>query len=739
MSPRVRERLNCRQRPLQAILWGLVLAVAASLAGGQIGSGNRSSVLGDVDGVWGSGLYGEGATSFRPEEAGHDVSGIGDFNADGVGDLIVGAPRAARLAISPYTANGKATLVYGRASRLTAESALADIAASNGTEGFVINGAPDRQQLGRALSAAGDVNGDGYGDVIAGLSRADGISSSSPWQGRSYVIFGGPDLVIGGIRITDIEEGDGSKGFVIFGANRRDALGFSVAAAGDVNGDGVDDLIAGAPHAESFPHGRLVGKSYVIYGRKSGIGPWVTTSGLGQADGFTIYGAEKDGMCGLGVAGAGDVNGDGIDDIVVGAPRAGRHFFGRPNAGVSYVIFGRAGPRSEVDLRLHHLANDDEGFTIVGPGEDCHAGSSVAAAGDMNGDGFADIVVGAPMFGSSQGGDPLEDRLRSGAAFVIYGKAAGFGGVVDLAGMATGNSNTGFMMRGTRLAARTGASVAGTGDVNGDGFADLIVGAHLAGEASRELFRRGEAYLVYGSAAAPSGPLDLARLGTDQNAFGTTFQGTIRADNAGHSVAGAGDIDGDGLPDLLIGAIGAFPDSHEYYRGGGAYALYGSTVAASATYRAFAKSGDPRPLAVGITGNGTGSAMPDARCWIDFSTGDNGSGGASLQTVTLLRNKRLTLDAADTVWSIASDRVNWAEARITLRYTDEEIAAFEEAELRIFRSDSLGGQWVALDSTVDAARNTISGSTSAFSSVYLAIAEPSDPPAAREWIGMWVR
>jgi FG-GAP repeat len=187
---------------------------------------------------------------------------------------------------------------------------------------------------GTSVASAGDVNADGHADFILGAPEAGDDSA-----GGAYIIFG--PLRDSMIDVTDL----GSRGFQIIGAEGDDHAGFSVAPAGDVNHDGHADVVVGAPGAS--PNGRdAAGAAYVVFGKDSNAP--VELSALG-ARGFRIGGAREGDYAGFSVAGAGDVNRDGLSDVIVGAPALGRH------QGYAAVVFGRSG-HSAVDLATMRAA-----------------------------------------------------------------------------------------------------------------------------------------------------------------------------------------------------------------------------------------------------------------------------------------------------------------------------------------------------------------------------------------------
>ena len=230
-----------------------------------------------------------------------------------------------------------------------------------------------------------------------------------------------------------------------------------------------------------------------MFGRAAGFGANLDLSTLDGANGFKLSGVAADDRSGISVASAGDVNGDGFADLIVGAFSADPH---GSYSGASYVVFGKAaGFGANLDLSTLDGAN---GFKLSGVAASDFSGYSVASAGDVNGDGFADVIVGAPL------ADP--HGTNSGASYVVFGKAAGFGANLDLS---TLNGANGFKLSGVAEDDKSGRSVASAGDVNGDGFADLIVGAHGADPHGTN---SGASYVVFGKAAGFGANLDLSTL-----------------------------------------------------------------------------------------------------------------------------------------------------------------------------------------------------------------------------------
>jgi Ca2+-binding RTX toxin-like protein len=605
------------------------------------------------------------------DNSGRSVASAGDVNGDGFDDIIVGAwggdPGGDIYA-------GETYVVFGKAGSF---NSTLDLSSLDGTNGFRLDGVGLNDLSGCSVASAGDVNGDGFDDILIGAYGASpgfiGVA------GESYIVFG----KAGGFGASlDLSTLDGNNGFRLDGIDPNDRSGRSVASAGDINGDGFDDILIGAYFAD--PGGdNDAGETYVVFGKAGGFGASLALSALDGANGFRLDGIDPGDFSGRSVASAGDFNGDGFDDIMVGAPRA-KTTIG--DEGVTYIVFGAAGGFA-ASLSLGNL-DGTNGFRLDGVDADDLSASSVASAGDINGDGFDDILIGA--FIADPGGNG-----NAGETYVVFGRPGGFGVSLDLSAL---DGTNGFRLDGIDAYDFSGASVASAGDVNGDGFDDILIGAYFA-DPDGAIYA-GETYVVFGKASGFGGSLSLSALDGDN---GFRLEGIDAYDYSGRSVASAGDINGDGFDDLLIGAFGGDP---------------GGDTDAGETYVVLGRKPD-----AAVTRTGTNTAQTLAGGDFDdtlrglagddrlFGHGGNDvlDGGANSDTMTGgTGNDTYRVDnVGDRIVELAGGGTDNVLARISLALA----ANVENATAELNLAINLTGNGLANTLTGNGAANTLSGLT----------------------------
>ncbi|MBV6479512.1 MAG: hypothetical protein HGGPFJEG_02286 [Ignavibacteria bacterium] len=422
--------------------------------------------------------------------------------------------------------------------------------------------------FGYSVSNAGDVNGDGFDDVIVGAPQNDAAAADA---GRAYIFFGGNTINSG----VDV---------ILSGAASGDKFGWTVSGAGDLNSDGYDDVIVGAPFNDNG--GADAGRAYIYFGG----------SPMNNVVDVTLTGSNAGDNFGLSVSAAGDVNANGFADVIVGAPGSDA---AATNAGRSQIYFGGNPMNNSVDITLNGVSAQD------------NFGTSVSVAGDINGDGYYDVICGAPNNDAA--------GSNAGRAYVYLG----------------GNPmNTGIDLTLTGAAAGDifGYSVSGNGDANGDGYSDVMCGAPTndAGGSNS-----GSVYVYFGG-ASPDNTSDVTLPGFSGEYFG-------------NSVSLQGDLNGDGYSDILAGAPS---NSAIFFEGGRTYVYYGGNAIDNLRDAMFLgeNSGDNLGYSVSYAGDVNGDGYTDILSGAPY----NNAGGAAAGKVYLYLNSMTGTDIADEIFSINS-------------------------------------------------------------------------------------
>ena len=519
------------------------------------------------------------------DRAGRWISGAGDFNGDGLQDLVMASS----------STSGLIYVVYGRNDQpFPAEFNLGELrgqAGGDGSQGFNIRPARDDGiTTARFSVAAGDINGDGIDDLI--LRDPQEIPGPGPERttatGRTYVLFGRTEGFPADFPLeTLLSEGggDGSLGFVLVGARPIVDIDFRDVASADVNGDGVDDVIISTPdNVETSP--TLGNETFVFYGRSGpfpaeiNLGVLLPGQGGDGSEGFVIKGLPGRGAASALINNPGDFNGDGIDDLLL----AYEDFSlpGQDDLGATFAVFGRdtaqAGPFPPVFSLAALLPNaggdGTEGFVMLGLRAGDRFGSGVTAGGDINGDGIGDFLVSAA-------GAPVGANVDAGVTYAFFGRDAGqgdgFPAVLSPASLLPGgggDGTRGFVANGIDADDESGADLRIVGDVNGDLVDDLLIGAFAA--EVRGAPSAGEAYLLYGRADGFPPTFNLATLlppaGGD-GSRGIVLQGIDTGNDAGRSISPPVDLNGDGFADIALSAPDAYSNGDRFT--GQTYVIFG--------------------------------------------------------------------------------------------------------------------------------------------------------------------
>lgn len=348
---------------------------------------------------------------------------------------------------------------------------------------WTAQGGQSGETSGHSIAGNLDVNGDGYPDVLVSAPLYDSNTQSN---------IGSVSLFLG--TSSGVQS---SASWTAYGDQSGAQFGWSVASAGDVNGDGYDDVIIGAPQRTNTISGvtyASAGKVYVYLG---------SSSGLSTTASWSVEANQSSSEFGWSVASAGDVDGDGYDDVIIGAPKYN-------NSGQKGKVFVYEGSSSGLGSSCWSAESDQVGSVF---------GYSVASAGDVNGDGYGDVVIGAPLYDNGQSNE--------GRAYVFLGSSSGLASTA----VWTAESN--------QASAEFGKSVASAGNVNNDSYGDIIIGAPLYDNGQSN---EGRVYLFLGTS---SGVAASSAWTAESNQANAEF---------GKSVASAGDVNNDGYGDIIVGA-----------------------------------------------------------------------------------------------------------------------------------------------------------------------------------------
>ncbi len=479
-----------------------VIVGASSYRDGEYAEGGAFIWYGSASGLGADGTPANADWDVESDQGGahmgYSVGTAGDVNGDGYADVVVGAEDYEYS----YEYEGRVYLYYGSDSGPSESPA------------WTVEGNQADAHLGGSVGTAGDVNGDGYADVIASASEYDHGQTN---EGRAYIFYGSAATPSTFLDWTAV------------GTQKDAHLGYSVGTAGDVNGDGYADVIIGA---DDYDNGQMnEGAAFVWYGSATGLG----TFGIPASAPWSAEGDQAYAQFGTSVGTAGDVNGDGYADVIVGAYK---HDNGQDDEGRVYVYHGSA---TGLSTTVNWTAESDQASAFFG--------SSAGTAGDVNGDGYADVVVGAENYDHGQ-----DDE---GAAFVWYGSDSGLGDNGTPA-------NADWTAESGQVDAALGISVGTAGDVNGDGFSDVIVGAYRYDNGHED---EGAAFVWHGSDTG------LGADGTPANEDWFADGDQVDA-FLGLSVGTAGDVNGDGYADVIVGAYRYDGDETDEGR---AYVYHGSS------------------------------------------------------------------------------------------------------------------------------------------------------------------
>ena len=439
---------------------------------------------------------------------------------------------------------------------------------------------------GSSVASAGDVDGDGLDDVLIGAYQND---DGGLRAGKAYLFLASS---LGSSNIIDLSQAD----YFFIGENADDYAGRSVSSAGDVDGDGLSDILIGA--YQNDDGGGAAGKAYLILASSLGSN---TTIALSNAD-YAFIGENAGDYAGYTLAKTGDIDGDNLNDILIGA--YGNDDGGSQAGKVYLVLSSSLGSSTTIDL-----SNADYAFEGEASGD--YAGYSIAGFDDVNGDGSGDILIGA--YGNDDGGS------SAGKAYLFFGTSLGSSSLVDL-------SQADYSFVGEDYGEYAGYSVSDVSDIDGDGLDEIVIASPENDDGGPQA---GKVYLIFSSSLSGTTTIDLSTADY-------AFVGETTYDYAGYSVSLARDVDGDGLGDILIGA----PYNDEGGSDAGkVYLILGSSLGSSSTIDLsqadYSMIGDGSYDHAGTSVSSAGDMNGDGYDEILIGVPDNDDGGSNAGTIGL--------------------------------------------------------------------------------------------------------
>ena len=451
----------------------------------------------------------------------------GDINGDGLTDVIISADG------SDITANssGAAYVIFGKNTPFNFQY---DINSLDGVTGFIIKGGSTGANLGWDVSIVGDVNSDGFNDIL--------IGSPNEGNGITYVIYGDDTAFSSELDVTDLT---GEAGFKIVNniSNEFVNLGYVNSSIGDFNNDSIDDFVISGRKISNNKH-----SVFVVFGLKSNFQPVLDVSELDGQNGFRVDGPWSNYFAPKTIADAGDFNFDGINDIIIGSYRNNS----------THILFGNTENSFGSVFNVSDL-NGTNGFTVNGAGPESSTGYSVAGIGDFNLDGIDDVLIGAPVFSNNQ----------SGHSYVLFGKQGVFDPVLNLANL---DSQSGFDIYSNLQNHEylLGYSVSSAGDFNHDGYNDILVANNGRTVLDKDYYVL--AYLIYGNRINDFDvPFSVESINKNTGIIIKTP--IVPFPFFGLAMSSMEDINGDGINDIILGRQGATPNGNG---SGAAYVLFGN-------------------------------------------------------------------------------------------------------------------------------------------------------------------